>query len=520
MLLLAGLLPVLACNLPVNALPGSGGAAHPMVTAHPPLDAEAEAGQAQTPAAGLPIVTMVGTGAVNPDAVNAAQGQIVTPFPIPASASRLVGNTFYYVSQSGDTLAALALRFGVTLDQVPDPPRTAPQAFLPVGQQISFPNTLKYFDTGGPLLPDGEVIYSPSTLDFSVENYVRQAGGYLSTYKENVDGDMLTGAQIVQRAANETSINPRLLLAVLDYRSHWVNGPATDAHATPYPVGFAAAGYAGLYKEMILTARELTLGYYGWRSGKLVTLTFLDRTTRRMNPMINPGTAALQTLFAVLNNPADWQAQLYAPASFLAYYGKWMGDPWSRAEAAGPILPDGLEQPPLELPFAPGVSWSFSGGPHAAYGVGSPWGALDFAPATKNCEVSPYWATAVASGEVVRSGNAQVVVDLDGDGREQTGWDILYLHIASTGRIQNGAKVGLNDSIGHPSCEGGVSTGTHVHISRKYNGEWLAADGALPFVISGWQAQAGDYPYTGALAKGTQLVTARPDGDHTSLISR
>ena len=38
--------------------------------------------------------------------------------------------------------------------------------------------------------------------------------------------------------------------------------------------------------------------------------------------------------------------------------------------------------------------------------------------------------------------------------------------------------------------EGGHVTGTHVHIARKYNGEWIPADG-LAFNLEGWVAHDG-----------------------------
>jgi len=83
------------------------------------------------------------------------------------------------------------------------------------------------------------------------------------------------------------------------------------------------------------------------------------------------------------------------------------------------------------------------------------------------------------------------VLDLDGDGNERTGWVILYLHLASQDMIRQGVMVKIGDPIGHPSCEGGKATGTHVHIARKYNGEWIPADGALPFTSTvGWHVTA------------------------------
>ena len=76
--------------------------------------------------------------------------------------------------------------------------------------------------------------------------------------------------------------------------------------------------------------------------------------------------------------------------------------------------------------------------------------------------------------------------DLSGDGIEQTGWSVFYMHIESRDRMQPKTYVYAGDRIGHPSCEGGVSNGTHVHLARKYNGEWIPADGITPFELDGW----------------------------------
>jgi hypothetical protein len=66
----------------------------------------------------------------------------------------------------------------------------------------------------------------------------------------------------------------------------------------------------------------------------------------------------------------------------------------------------------------------------------------------------------------------------------------------------------VGDPIGHPSCEGGLSDATHVHIARKFNGEWIAADGPLPFVLSGWEAQSSGKAYDGTLSQGKVVRTA------------
>lgn len=525
LLLLACCLPALACNLPIYVTPTPDTSDAVRQTLAARLFATPLAAQTQPAPSGVETPEPPG-GALTPavlemtlvPATALPELRTVTP-GVPVST--LEEGVFRYITQPGDTVAALALRFGVEPEQILDPALFPAQIYLPAGLLLSIPDALGSPEYAQPLMPDSEVIYSPTALDFSVEEYVRAAGGYLNTYSEQVESSWMTGAQIIQRVADETSINPRLLLAFLEYRSGWVRGSPETA-GTAYPIGFYAGDYKGLYKEITLVARQLTIAYYGWRSGKVLEVNYPDRSSRRIYPAVNAGTAAVQYLFAVLYNPIDWHDQLYGGGQFLSLYEEMFGDAWRRAAAMGAILPDNLAQPILELPFLPGQRWSFTGGPHAAWGVGSALGGLDFAPviASAGCEVSAGWATAAAPGLVLRSDHAQVTLDLDGDGHEQTGWVLLYMHVTAKDRVAAGAVVNTDDRIGHPSCEGGVSTGTHVHIARKYNGEWIAADGPVPFVLSGWRVYAGDRAYKGRLVRGEQVVTAQSDGSHTSIIVR
>jgi LasA protease len=280
--------------------------------------------------------------------------------------------------------------------------------------------------------------------------------------------------------------------------------------------------YQGLYLELSLTAKLANMGYYGWRDGSLIRLSFPDGQRVHISPQLNAGTVALQYLAARLFNRHDWETVLYGDGSLIKLHEKMFGSPMARAEQVGPIFPNGLQLPTLELPFSAGEEWSLTAGPHPDWNTGTPQGALDFAPVTgeRPCLVSVAWARAAAQGVVVRASNGVVLLDLDGDGNEQTGWVLLYLHIAQKDRTAVGARLNLGDPIGHPSCEGGDTTGTHIHLARKFNGEWISADGPLPFVLSGWAAKPGVLPYEGSLVKDGQVITAHPDGSHGSTIIR
>lgn len=512
------LIPALACNLPSRQtgglvfptnLPQSGAPYQPTATVvsstlipSPPVD---EQGQSPGAFTGMQTAT---PGASSP-------GTWLTPQP---------GTTlppYSYVSQSGDTLSALAARFSVNSDEInPVQPATG---LLTLGQVLTIPNRLGAAPYPSAALPDSAIIYSPAVGDFNIGDYIAQQGGYLSSYGEKVDDEWLSGAEIIRRVALESSINPKLLLAFLEFRSGWVRGQPFAYTQADYPIGFYVPDYKGLYLELCLVAKELNLGYYGWRQGSLTELTFPDGAHVRISPSLNAGSVAAQLLTSMFyRHQSDWLEALYGPNGSLALYASMFGDPWKAAAGVEPLFPDGLAQPDLELPFASGEYWSLTSGPHISWRTGTPRGALDFAPITGEppCVVSRAWVRASAAGRVVRAERGVVALDLDGDGLEQTGWVLIYMHIAEQDRVALGVWVEAGAPLGHPSCEGGTATGTNVHLARKYNGEWLAADGPLPMVLSGWIAHQGELSYEGTLEKDGQIVTAHPDGSAGSTIIR
>jgi hypothetical protein len=307
----------------------------------------------------------------------------------------------------------------------------------------------------------------------------------------------------------------------LEYQSGWVLGNPAGAENDTFPIGFGASDN-GLYNELMITARFLAQGFYGWRDGSRVDLAFYGGGSGRLAPNLNAGSAALMHFFASIYPQTAWEARLFGTDSFLLFYQEMFGDPWSRAAEVEPYLTPATQQPPLTLPIPVGEGWSLTGVPHITWQTGTPRGALDFAPITGEppCAVSVRWAVAAAPGLVVRSERSVVALDLDGDGDEGTGWVLIYQHMAEKERVRVNTFLDQDDPVGHPSCEGGQASGTHVHFARKFNGEWIGVEGPLPMIMSGWRAYAGEGRYEGTLQKGDQTVTNRPDGSSGSTIIR
>jgi LysM repeat protein len=424
-----------------------------------------------------------------------------------------------YVVQPGDTLGSVAKYFGVGLASLLEANDLSEEDILALGTTLKIPPP----EPGTPgssfkVIPDSELVYGPASADFDVEAFVLVQGGYLSGYTEEIGTEIVSGADVVTRVARDYSVNPRLLLALLEHESHWVTEADPPPGSLDYPLGFVHPNRVGLYHQLAFAANELNRGFYLWRVNAIGTWVLNDGTVVPINPTINAGTAAVQSFFAVLDDRAAWDQDVTVYGLFQTDFFLF-GNPFDRALES--LTPQGLTQPSMALPFEPGVLWAFTGGPHAAWDSGSGWGALDFAPPdVMACAVSEQWVTAVADGFIVRSSDGAVVQDLDGDGYEQTGWNVLYMHVFQQDRIAEGSYAYAGDRIGHPSCEGGISNASHLHLARKYNGEWIPADGSLPFVLGGWESSGDGLEYDGFLRRGSTSLEAVEGANERNQITR
>jgi len=433
--------------------------------------------------------------------------------------------TWEYLTQSGDTLEVVAARFQVGLNDIDLNlnPKIPVDQLLDPGHilYIRRPNLESPLVTR--LLPDSEVVYSPSTINFSIQDYVTGAGGFLSSYQEYMRSTGPTpAAEIIERVAIENSIHPRLLLALLEYQCGCLTGALDEGVDPENLMEIQDPLRRGLYRQLGWTVNQLSLGYYGWRQGLLHNLVLIDGSIVPLPPDLNAGSAAVAYLFSQLADREGWYRTVEVEQGFIRMHQDLFPESWYPGYEVRELFPPGLFQPEMVLPFEVNREWSFTSGPHPAWETEGATAALDFAPASEHfgCEPSPAWVLAAADGLVVRSAHNALVLDLDGDGHEGTGWALLYMHLADFQSAAEGTYLERGEPVGHPSCEGGPADGTHVHLARKFNGEWIAAGGPLPFVMSGWVVQDGYRPFDGSLVRGDHVVRANPLSPATAFISR
>ena len=459
------------------------------------------------------VVCGLGAGCTIAPAAGASTATAVVVEPAPPTALAPAtafppGTIFDYMAQQGDTLPAVAAHFNTTVEAIQEANPDLPDVVttLPAGYLLRVP--AYYVPLTSPpshILPDSLAINGPGAIGFDLQAEVESSPGFLKGLTDYAQRKQRPAWEVVDVVARNYSIHPKLLLALLEYQTHALTQPEPTGQQATFPLGIEDYRHRGLYRQLIWAAENFNSAYYGWRTGA-VELELADGRISRPDPWQNAGTVGLHGVLAALYGQADFDAAI-GPDGVAATLTDLWGNPFAEELV---VIPPSLQQPELGLPFAPNRIWDFTGGPHPAWGDSLPWGALDFAPpsAIAGCAESPEHFTAPADGVVTTSDYAMLMLDLDGDADQRTGWIIFFYHVGLEDQAPAGIAVKMGDPLGHPSCEGGRATGTHVHVARRYNGEWIPAGGPIPFEMAGWTAAYGDAPYQGTMTRGSNVVPA------------
>lgn len=442
------------------------------------------------------------------------------PTPIPTRPIYLPGQLVDYTAQMGDTLPNLAVRFNTTDAEIrtANPIIPSDATTMPPGMPMKIPIYYQpFWSSPYQIIPDSLFVDGPAQVGFDPVAFVKSRPGWFKNYSFFVGDRTMQGGELVDQVATDYSLSPRLLLAIIENRSGALSDPNLPENDDAYYLGYQSPNDRGMYRQLLWLAEFLNDTYYSDKAGTLTQWDLQDGRMERPDPWQNAASITLQYYFSRILPVNDYLKSI-SSEGLEKTYTQLFGDPWKNVK---PHIPGSLVQPPLALPFPAGHTWAFTGGPHTGWGNGQPYAAIDFAPpaVASGCLPASEWSTAVADGIVAKTGDASLQLDLDGDGNVQTGWVIYYLHLSNASLVPEGTKLKAGDPVGHPSCDGGRATGTHVHIGRKYNGEWIPAYGTLAFNLDGWVELPTTVAYQGKMVKSTRSVRACTCSDQFSFVT-
>jgi hypothetical protein len=334
-----------------------------------------------------------------------------------------------------------------------------------------------------PIVSDGEFVWGPNVGRFSVEAYLRDRGSPFADYSDEV-----------AQWADYTSVNPKVLLTVLEMRFGLVSG--TEQTMTPAQIRSAIHTTSltlakRFYEHLYTFGTRRPPGKGRPPSAPLVTLS--DGTTAQIDPSLPSGTFAVAATLGQSSGLSRWQAQMSPAGSggFTQVYGAMFpgSDPTSTTNDINPPAatpPDSL----LQFPFPQGAVWVY-GGPHSWNGDSTPpFSSMDFFLRGGTCSNPPfYYAVSAAGGSAYHPSHYSCWIEIDHGG----GWTTSYYHLLNTfgeGGVSRNWTMG---SIACQLCAGGWASGPHVHFSLKYNGSYVSLEGVK---LSGWTVHVGSTAYT------------------------
>jgi len=371
-------------------------------------------------------------------------------------------------------------------------PWADPSGFLPAkGRRIATSGDLPgespiaRFAPFQDVLSDGQFVWGPNVGSFDVRAFLEEQHSPLLAY-----------ANAVESAARYASVNPRVLIAMLQTQYRLLRHIPGDA---------APDQIRALIEE---TASDLAFAFYqhlyAWGSRRHLRsaevqpfpeIRTADGSIVQLDLHMSSGSYAVASSLGRTFNLDSW-AQEISPeggAGFSQAFASLFPDE-DPLDTSNDINPPG--PPPDDLfqfPFPLGASWRFSG-PHSWFG-GDTYpdrSSMDFSTSWANYPDRPYKnSVAAAAGDALirtpgqTSSPCWVAIDHGG------GWSTSYYHLINLGdpgALGTMTRNQLIGSIGTETCNGGFASGPHVHFTLLYNGALVDLEGVK---LSGWTIHVG-----------------------------
>lgn len=344
------------------------------------------------------------------------------------------------------------------------------------------------------LLSNGQYVYGPNVADFSVAEYLESNQTALGSKTLDIYG-----------RANYYSINPRVYLTVIEMATGLVTRADAPESEIANPLGLAGDSFLAQLDTLseIMNAHYYRHLYdYSPQAASvrvLAPVALADGTLLDIPPATNAGTYALLAgLAAVPSIDLTVALDDSHPDGFRQTYARLFpaDDPLSEANhiyVPGEVGYQAAPPDMLQLPYLRGETWTFNGVHNWTGTTGTDMSSIDFSKGWPSwgSDTSDMYVVAAAAGVPRRISDCYFRVT------HSDGWETEYYHLEQarslSGYVNQNQVVGVvANTQAEALCNGGFSTGPHVHFGLRRNGAYVPLDGEL---LSGWAVHAGRYAY-------------------------
>lgn len=307
-----------------------------------------------------------------------------------------------------------------------------------------------------------QFVDAPRSTPFSWQDYLQRQAPQWLPY-----------AEALSHWAGVASLNPQLVLALLEANGQQVSAPSNELRPL-----WGERSEQPLAEQ--LGQQMLTLAQYFY---------LFEQDSQRV--LSSPLSASSWAVWQSLNTAdVDANAQLQG---VLKSYQQLFPKAFESAHAV-PLLLRQASTPPRDLmqwPWRQGYSWKANGA-HANSGSGYPLSSVDVSYDWPRWGGRTYSVTAAHSGKVTVYSRCNVRIT------HSSGWQTNYYHMEDID-VNDGDWVDINTRIGTYAndrstalCQGGSSTGPHLHFSLLYEGRYQSLQGVN---LGSYVVNVGNYSY-------------------------
>ncbi|MCS6941168.1 MAG: peptidoglycan DD-metalloendopeptidase family protein [Roseiflexus sp.] len=345
----------------------------------------------------------------------------------------------------------------------------APTATSSAPTPVAEPVLASFFD-------DQRLTYEPDFYALEIQAFLDGQAGPLKGIVMPVGDRQHTFAEALTGQAVYYSVNPKIILALIELQSRLISDPQPAADQFAWAVGFRGENgrRRGLQAQVRWAVKELLYARRDYP--QRVALTFADGSTAPPSEGMSLAEYALARVLAPTTAPERLPALM---ERFRATYTRLFDDPRVPPADWSPPSPPFLTRPIDKV--VPTTSFFDHGGPfltrNSRDGVTTYWGRVETDPifaynghdGWDYAAAPPERALAAADGVVVFAGNADdgcatraVVIDHE-NGYRTLYWHLHRVDVAIGARVARGQPVGV---IGNTGC----SSGPHLHFGVQYLG--------------------------------------------------
>ncbi|MCP4408452.1 MAG: M23 family metallopeptidase, partial [Gammaproteobacteria bacterium] len=315
-------------------------------------------------------------------------------------------------------------------------------------------------------------------MDFDIQEFLADHAPHLSAY-----------AEVISHWCGYYSVSPKVLLTLIDIQSGLVSwGNTLESLDRPLGGLVESAEFAAQIKEALAA---LYSDFYAYLHKK-------DRQGEtQFEDTVNAATYALMNLFRGDMRQEDYSFTVDSTrGDFIDTYEQlFPRDSEIGETGTGNVGTDAI--PPidfLQLPWMIGLSWHFNGVHTATGSTTGIMSSIDFAENWKS------WGDDTSTDFVVAAhgGTATVYSSCFVRITASNGWSTNYYHLDNL-TVSSGDALAPNQIIGvyantlsQALCDGGGSTGPHVHFSLLENGVYSSLSGVD---LSGYVVHPGRWSY-------------------------